>query len=152
VRPPHPRDRDDVDALLAHPAALWNAALDTEADAPSLLLIDDTLLNGRFADLMLLWSARGLEGLSILIFPDSATPLDLAYPYSLPRGWSALGPVLVRTGATDGAAGMLLDASLRRLHNNGANSCVALGVRTRALYADYRFQALRTWSLFVKRL
>jgi hypothetical protein len=117
-----------------------------------LLLIDGTLREGRFADLMLLWSARGLEGLSILIFPDSATPLDLAYPYNLPRGWSALGPVLVRADAADGATGMLLDASLRRLHNNGANSCVALGVRTRALYADYRFQALRTWSLFVKRL
>ncbi len=158
VRPPHPRDRDDVDALLADSSALWNGALDSDADNAALLPVLDTLRDGRFADLMLLWSGRGLEGLILLIFADSATPLDVVYPYGLPRPWTGLGPVLLRAdsamghGGTAAAAGMLFDASLRRLHNNGANSCVATGVRDRALYAQYGFKPLRTWQAYVKRL
>lgn len=152
VRPPRPRDRDDVDALLAEPSALVSEAMGAEVDTAALLLVKDTLRSGRFADLMLLWSARGLEALSILIFADSATPIELAYPYSLPRPWALLGPALARTDTAPGASGMLLDASLRRLHSNGVNSCVALGVSRRALYAEYGFKPLRTWKVFVKRL
>ena len=152
VRPPHAHDRDEVNAFLANPAALCNIPMDVDADTAALLLLTVTLRDGRFADLMLLWSARGLEGLSLLLFADSATPLDLAYPYTLPRPWSAIGPLLVRADSAAGAAGMLLDAAMRRLHNNGANSCVAMGVRERALYAAYGFEPVRTWSVFVKRL
>lgn len=152
VRPPHPRDRDNVDALLAEPSALVNVAMGAKVDAAVLLLVNDMLRSGRFADLMLLWSARGLEGLSVLIFADSAMPIELAYPWSLPRPWAALGPVLLRGDAGAGASALLLDASLRRLHNNGGNSCVAMGVRERALYATYTFKPLRNWTVFVRRV
>ncbi len=152
VRPANPRDRDDLVALISCEAGLTSALRDNDASPGSLLLVEDTLRKGRLADFMLLWSARGLEGLCLLVFADSATPIDLAYPYGMPRPWAVLGPVLIRADAAPGAADMLLDASLRRLHNTGANSAMAMGVSERALFARYGFKSVRNWRVLVKRL
>jgi len=145
VQPAQPRDRDELEAFFGAPAFLQVGATNHTATIDDLALAQEVAFGGRIGDLMLLFTARGVEGVCHLIFADSAVPIDLAYPYTLPKPWGAIGMIAATDRVGDGGMEMLLDAAIRRLHNNGINSCVALGVSAPALYERFGFVRHRAW-------
>jgi GNAT superfamily N-acetyltransferase len=107
----------------------------------------------RFSDYMLLWTARGVDGFCVLTFEDSGQPIERFYPYQLPRPWGQLGSVGVsadRRGQGYGAA--LLDAGLRRLHNNGVNGCVIDWTTIVDFYGKFGFTPYRAYQQMYKSL
>ena len=108
---------------------------------------------GRISDYMVLWTARGVDGCCVLTFEDSFQPIERFYPYRLPRPWGQLGSIGVsadRRGQGFGAA--LLDAGLRRLHNNGINGCVIDWTDLLDFYAKFGFRPYRTYHILIKSL
>jgi GNAT superfamily N-acetyltransferase len=108
---------------------------------------------GRISDFMLLWSERGVDGCCLLTFPDSVRPLERFYPYQLPKPWGQLGSIGVsadRRGQGFGAA--LLDAGLRRLHNNGVNGCVIDWTTLLDFYGKFGFERYRAYAMLGRRL
>jgi GNAT superfamily N-acetyltransferase len=108
---------------------------------------------GRISDYMTLWTARGVEGCCILTFEDSLHPIERFYPYQLPRPWGQLGSIGVSAsyrGQGYGAA--LLDAGLRRLHNNGVNGCVIDWTDLLDFYAKFGFAPYRTYLILYRPL
>jgi predicted N-acetyltransferase YhbS len=108
---------------------------------------------GRIADYMVLWTERGVDGCCILTFEDSQHPIERYYPYRLPRPWGQLGSIGVsadRRGQGFGAA--LLDAGLRRLHNNGVNGCVIDWTDITYFYAKFGFALYRSYLILSKAL
>lgn len=108
---------------------------------------------GRISDFMLLWSERGVDGCCLLTFPDSVRPLERFYPYQLPKPWGQLGSIGVsadRRGVGFGAA--LLDAGLRRLHNNGVNGCVIDWTTLTDFYGKFGFTPYRTYVMLGRSL
>jgi GNAT superfamily N-acetyltransferase len=108
---------------------------------------------GRISDYMVLWTEQGVEGCCILTFEDSLHPIERFYPYRLPRPWGQLGSIGVsaaRRGQGFGAA--LMDASLRRLHNNGVNGCVIDWTDLLDFYAKFGFTPYRTYQILYKPL
>jgi GNAT superfamily N-acetyltransferase len=106
---------------------------------------------GRIADYMLLWTDRGVDGCCILTFEDSYLPIERFYPYRLPRPWGQLGSIGVsedRRGQGYGA--VLLDAGLRRLHNNGVNGCVIDWTDLLDFYAKFGFAPYRSYLILSK--
>lgn len=107
----------------------------------------------RIADYMLLWTERGVDGFCQLTFSDSSRPLDRFFPYQLPRPWGQLGSVGVsadKRGQGYGAA--VVDAGLRRLHNNGVNGCVIDWLVIVDFYAKFGFEKSREYTQFGKAL
>lgn len=108
---------------------------------------------GRISDYMVLWSARGVDGCCILTFEDSMRPIDRYYPYHLPRPWGQLGAIGIsadRRGQGYGA--LLLDAGLRRLHNNGINGCVIDWTSLVDFYGKFGFTPYRRYLQLHKPL
>ena len=108
---------------------------------------------GRISDFMLLWSERGVDGCCLLTFPDSTRPLERFYPYQLPKPWGQLGSIGVsadRRGQGFGAT--LLDAGLRRLHNNGVNGCVIDWTTLTEFYGKFGFAPYRTYVMLGRAL
>ncbi len=108
---------------------------------------------GRPSDYMLLWTERGVDGFCKLTFEDSARPIECYYPYTLPRPWAQLGSVGVGAevrGRGYGAA--VVDAGLRRLHNNGVNGCVIDWTTLVDFYGKFGFTKYRTYRKLVKAL
>jgi GNAT superfamily N-acetyltransferase len=100
----------------------------------------------RIADTMALWTERGIDGCCVLTFEDSQHPIERFYPYRLPRPWGQLGSIGVsanRRGQGFGSA--LLDAGLRRLHNNGVNGCVIDWTDLLDFYAKFGFVPYRSY-------
>lgn len=145
VQTAQPRDRDELEVFFGAPAFLHVGATSNTASADDLALAKEVAFGGRISDLMLLFTARGVEGVCHLIFADSAVPIDLAYPYTLPKPWGAIGMIAANERIGSGGLEMLLDAAIRRLHNNGINSCVALGVSATGLYERFGFVQHRPW-------
>ena len=107
----------------------------------------------RISDYMLLWTERGVDGFCRLTFEDSQRPIERYYPYQLPRPWGQLGPIGVsadRRGIGYGA--LLLDAGLRRLHNNGVNGCVIDWTTLTDFYAKFGFEIHRQYEVLSKVL
>ncbi|MEZ4656757.1 MAG: GNAT family N-acetyltransferase [Caldilineaceae bacterium] len=107
----------------------------------------------RLSDFMLLWTARGVDGFCRLTFEDSARPIERFYPYALPRPWGQLGPIGVsqdQRGLGYGAA--LLDAGLRRLHNNGVNGCIIDWTTIVDFYAKFGFAPHREYVPMSKQI
>lgn len=107
----------------------------------------------RISDFMLLWTERGIDGFCRLTFEDSARPIERFYPYSLPRPWGQLGPIGVsqqQRGSGFGAA--LLDAALRRMHNNGINGCIIDWTTLTDFYAKFGFTPHREYLLMSKQI
>jgi GNAT superfamily N-acetyltransferase len=101
----------------------------------------------RLSDYMLLWTERGVDGFCIVTFEDSARPIERFYPYQLPRPWGQLGSVGVSAdcrGKGFGAA--LVDAGLRRLHNNGINGCIIDWLVIVDFYAKFGFTKHRQYE------
>lgn len=83
---------------------------------------------GRLSDYMFLWTERGLQGVCQLTFEDSLSTVEAGFPYQLPRAWGKLGSLYVDPALEgSGYAEALIDAGLRRFHNNGVNGCVVSG-------------------------
>jgi GNAT superfamily N-acetyltransferase len=106
----------------------------------------------RPSDYMLLWTERGVDGFCLLTFEDSGQPIERFFPYALPRPWGQLGSVGVsqdRRGRGYGAA--LVDAGLRRLHNNGINGCVIDWLTIVDFYAKFGFAPSREYRQLYKQ-
>lgn len=149
VRPAQPRDRDEVEALLLRPLL---DAPGSAAAAGTVASLRRLLAAGRLSDLMLLWTDRGLVGMVQVAFADSLWPVELAYPWTLARPWAALPALVVESAQPPGAFALLIDAALRRLLNNGVNSCVAPGVVWTAPWLQAGFHIERSWQRYVKLL
>jgi GNAT superfamily N-acetyltransferase len=106
---------------------------------------------GRISDYMLLWTEDGVQGACLLTFPDSARPIERYYPYSLPKPWGQAGSIGVSASLRGQGFGMyLLDASLRRLHDNGINGCVIDWTNLLHFYGRFGFEPLRSYALLAK--
>ncbi len=106
---------------------------------------------GRISDYMLLWTEEGVQGACLLTFPDSARPIERYFPYSLPKPWGQAGSIGVSTSLRGQGFGMyLLDASLRRLHDNGINGCVIDWTTLLHFYGRFGFEPLRSYALLSK--
>ena len=106
----------------------------------------------RLSDLMLVWSEDGLEGLCHLVFEDSPMPIELAFPYRLARPWAFVPALLVRPNRPFDIAATLLDASLRRLHNNGVNSAVFAPFEPSEWVEPFVLIPYRHYSRYIKHL
>lgn len=107
----------------------------------------------RFSDYMLLWTERGVDAFCRLTFEDSGQPIERFYPYQLPRPWGQLGLVGVsadRRGQGFGLA--VVDAGLRRLHDNGINGCVIDWTTIVDFYAKFGFSKYREYQQMQKEL
>jgi len=101
---------------------------------------------GRISDCMALWTERGVDGCCMLTFEDSVRPIERFYPYRLPRPWGQLGSIGIsadRRGHGYGA--FLLDAGLRRLHDNGINGCVIDWTGLVDFYGKFGFTLYRRY-------
>jgi GNAT superfamily N-acetyltransferase len=108
---------------------------------------------GRIGDYMLLWTEAGVQGACLLTFPDSARPIERYYPYSLPKPWGQAGSIGVSASLrAQGYGSYLLDASLRRLRDNGINGCVIDWTGLLDFYGRFGFQALRSYIPLHKRI
>ncbi|MBI1297427.1 GNAT family N-acetyltransferase [bacterium] len=102
---------------------------------------------GRISDYMILWTEDGVDGACRLTFEDSVWPIERFYPYHLPRPWGQLGSIGIsaaKRGRNFGLA--LLDAGLRRLHNNGVNGCVIDWTTLLDFYAKCGFEPYRSYQ------
>ena len=143
VRPAAPRHAGDLLAFLRREfPGRWRY----EAE----MILADA---GRLSDYMLLWTERGVDGCCLLTFPDSVRPMERYYPYQLPKPWGQLGSIGVsadRRGEGYGAA--LLDAGLRRLHDNGINGCVIDWTNLIDFYARFGFERYRSYTMLARSL
>jgi len=101
---------------------------------------------GRIGDFLLLWTERGVDGCCRMTFEDSAWPIERFYPYRLPRPWGQVGAIGISAdvrGKGYGAA--LLDAALRRLHDNGVNGCVIDWTGLVDFYGKFGFEVYRSY-------
>jgi len=105
----------------------------------------------RLSDYMLLWSERGVDGCCLLTFPDSAQPIERFYPYNLPKPWGQLGSIGISADCRGkGYGALLLDAGLRRLHNNGVNGCVIDWTGLVEFYGKFGFEVYRGYRCLSK--
>jgi GNAT superfamily N-acetyltransferase len=108
---------------------------------------------GRISDYMLLWTEEGVQGACRLTFEDSAGPLERFYPYDLRRPWGQLGSIGIAASARGRGFGLaLLDAGLRRLHNNGINGCVIDWTTLLDFYGKVGFTPYRGYRQMKKEL
>lgn len=152
VQTAQPRDADNLTNLFAAPELLRVAATNAPATIDDVALMRAVASNGRMSDLMVLWTAKGLEGVALLVFPDSATPIEIAYPYTLPRPWGAIHSLVVRESLGNGATEMLIDGAARRMHNNGINTSIALGIAAPQLFARFGYVRHRDWWLRAREI
>jgi predicted N-acetyltransferase YhbS len=153
-----PADLREVDALIrpAQPndRAALTAFLQREFPGRWRYEFEDHLRRGgRIADYMLLWTADGVDGCCVTSFEDSLRPIERFFPYRLPRPWGQLGSIGVsahRRGQGLGSA--LLDAGLRRLHNNGVNGCIIDWTTLLDFYGRFGFAPHRSYLTLRKTL
>lgn len=108
---------------------------------------------GRISDYMLLWTERGVDGFCQVTFVDSLRPIERFYPYQLLRPWGQLGPIGISASARgSGLGSALLDAGLRRLHNNGVNGCVIDWTTHLDFYGRFGFKPYREYLQLQKAL
>jgi GNAT superfamily N-acetyltransferase len=108
---------------------------------------------GRISDYMLLWTERGIDGCCLLTFPDSVRPIERFYPYRLPKPWGQIGSIGVSADRRgQGLGSVLLDAGLRRLHDNGVNGCVIDWTTLIDFYGKFGFERYRAYGMVGKRL
>lgn len=107
----------------------------------------------RLSDYMILWTERGIDGLCRLNFEDSYRPIERVYPFQLPRPWGAIDQICVSADLGEqGFEGALIDAGLRRLHNNGVNGCIIHASARADRFAEFGFQPSREYIVYKKRL
>ena len=108
---------------------------------------------GRISDFILLWTGSGVEGVHKLTFEDSLWTLGRYYLYSLPRPWGQLGFIGVAEKLRGQGMGLfLLDAGLRRLHNNGVNGCIIDWTDLLDFYGKAEFTPYHKWAVLWKEM
>jgi GNAT superfamily N-acetyltransferase len=141
IRPAQP---DDYEAMLVF-------LLREFPDSWRYAFEEHVAAGGRISDYMVMWTARGVDGCCVLTFEDSLTPIERFYPYHLPRPWGQLGSIGIsedRRGQGFGSA--LLDAGLRRLHNNGVNGCIIDWTDLLDFYGKFGFAPYRSYLILFK--
>lgn len=113
-------------------------------------LVHFVVLRRRLSDLMLLWTETGLAGICWLGFEDSPYPIELSFPYRLPRPWAQVRQLLLAPQLGDEYLATLLDASLRRFHNNGVNSAVITTQLRPPMWEQFQLQPYQTFRLAVQ--
>ncbi|MEZ4619377.1 MAG: GNAT family N-acetyltransferase [Caldilineaceae bacterium] len=144
VRPAQPGDEAALAAFLAREfPGRWRLRFQEFCRLPDY----------RLSDYMVLWTERGIDGFCCLTFEDSQPPIERYYPYTLPRPWGQLGPIGVSANARGrGYGAALMDAGLRRLHNNGINGCVIDWTTLLEFYGKFGFQPYREYVQLAKQL
>ena len=108
-------------------------------------------MGGRISDWMILWTERGIDGFARLTFEDSVQPLERSYPNRLPRPWGQLGPIGVSADARGkGYGGLLLDAGLVRLRDNGVKGCIIDWTGLLEFYGKFGFKPYRNYIMLIK--
>ncbi len=108
---------------------------------------------GRISDWMLLWTEQGVDGFCALTFEDSLRPIERYYPYQLPRPWGQLGPIGISASLRgQGYGAAVLNAGLRRLHDNGIKGCVIDWTRLVDFYAKFGFEKYHAYQQMFKSL
>lgn len=108
---------------------------------------------GRISDYMLLWTETGVQGACRLTFEDSTWPIERYFPYGLARPWGQLGSIgVAETMRGQGLGLTLLDAGLRRLHDNGVNGCVIDWTTILDFYAKAGFESYHRYAKMAKSL
>ena len=140
-----PAQRGQEGSLLAFLAAEFPGRWHYEAEQ---FLRHD---GGRISDYMLLWAEQGVQGACLLTFPDAVRPMERYYPYSLPKPWGQAGSIGISAALRgQGYGSVLLDASLRRLHDTGINGCVIDWTNLLDFYGRFGFQPLRSYYQLAK--
>ncbi|MCB0063616.1 MAG: GNAT family N-acetyltransferase [Caldilineaceae bacterium] len=142
VRPAQPSDIEPLDLFFQREfPGRWHWGFRTFAQSESC----------RISDYMVLWTERGIDGFCRLTFEDSQLPIERFYPYQLSRPWGQLGPIGVSAAQRRrGLGAALLDAGLRRLHNNGINGCVIDWTTLVDFYAHFGFAPYREYTQLTK--
>jgi GNAT superfamily N-acetyltransferase len=115
---------------------------------------EEHLRNGiRLSDYILLWSERGVDGVCLVTFEDSSSPLDRFYMHGLPHPWGQLGSIGVSASRRgQGYGGALLDGGLRRLRDHGVRGCIIDWLVLVDFYAKFGFHPYRKYIMLSKRL
>jgi GNAT superfamily N-acetyltransferase len=106
---------------------------------------------GRLSDLMSLWTNDGLQGVLRLVFEDSSSGIEPWFPYTLPKPWAAITSLHL-SSEEPAYRWAMLDAALRRLHNNGVNSCILGDIQEPSFYTTFGFQTARTYYSYTLSL
>lgn len=143
VRPAQPRDEDAILTFFYREfPGRWRYEFQEHLRA-----------GGRISDYMVLWTERGVDGCCVLTFEDSVRPIDRYFPYRLPRPWGQLGAIGISADRRgQGLGALLLDAGLRRLHDNGVNGCVIDWTSLVDFYAKFGFTPYRRYLQLHKPL
>lgn len=108
---------------------------------------------GRFADYIVLETARGIEGTARLTFEDSERPIERYYPHRLPRPWGQLGSIgISRDARGKGYGNALLDAGLRYLRARGVRGCIIDWTNLVEWYGKFGFTPYRWYDILLKNL
>ncbi|MBK8049593.1 MAG: GNAT family N-acetyltransferase [Anaerolineales bacterium] len=107
----------------------------------------------RLSDFMLLWTEHGVQGCCLVTFEDSLRPIERYFPYRLPRPWGHVGSIgVAESRRGQGMGAYLLDAALRRLHDNGVNGCVIDWTMLLDFYGKFGFTPYREYQCLLKPL
>jgi GNAT superfamily N-acetyltransferase len=107
----------------------------------------------RLADVMLLWTGRGVDGFCRMTTEDSRRPIERFYMHRLPRPWGQLGPIGVsRDCRGRGYGAALMDAALRHLKSSGVRGCVVDWTDLIEFYAGFGFEPYRQYVILLKPL
>jgi GNAT superfamily N-acetyltransferase len=108
---------------------------------------------GRFADYIVLETARGIEGTARLTFEDSERPVERYYPQRLPRPWGQLGSIgISRDARGKGYGSALLDAGLCYLRDRGVRGCIIDWTNLVEWYGKFGFTPCQWYVVLVKNL
>jgi GNAT superfamily N-acetyltransferase len=106
---------------------------------------------GRFADYIILETARGIEGVARMTLEDSERPIERYYPHRLPRPWGQIGSIGISQDARGkGYGGALLDAGLRALRDQGVRGCIIDWTSLVELYRKFGFAPYRWYAMLIK--
>ncbi len=105
----------------------------------------------RISDLMLLWTENGMGGICQLGFEDSPLPIELSFPYRLPRPWAQIGKIFLSDAIGDEYQSAMIDASLRRLHNTGVNSALFTAPIPQSIREQFAIQQYQSFQPMVKQ-
>jgi predicted N-acetyltransferase YhbS len=107
---------------------------------------------GRFADYIILETARGIEGVARMTFENSERPIERYYPHRLPRPWGQIGSIGISQDARGkGYGGALLDAGLRALRDQGVRGCIIDWTSLVELYRKFGFAPYRWYAMLIKK-
>ncbi|MBM3128780.1 MAG: GNAT family N-acetyltransferase [Chloroflexi bacterium] len=106
---------------------------------------------GRFADYLLLETARGLQGVARMTREDSERPIERFYPHRLPHPWGQIGSIgISRDARGKGYGGALLDAGLRHMRAQGVRGCIIDWTSLVELYRKFGFTPYRWYAMLIK--